>query len=87
MADAAGLGVTLDDGDTGAFFGEDQGRYLVACNFDAAEALMVAAGKAGVPATTVGKFGGTDVTLGGVSAPLADLSAIYRGAFAGHFAN
>jgi phosphoribosylformylglycinamidine synthase subunit PurL len=33
----------------GALFGEDQARYLVACSFDQAEALMAAAGAAGVP--------------------------------------
>ena len=49
-------------------------------------ALMVAAGRAGVPVTTVGKFTGDVVSLGGSSAPLADLSAIYRGAFGDTFA-
>ncbi len=82
MAEAAGLGLTLDASDMGALFGEDQGRYLIACSYDAAEALMVAAGQAGVPIETVGRFGGEDVTLGGSKAPLAELSALYRGAFA-----
>jgi hypothetical protein len=53
MAEAAGdVGVTLDAADTPTLFGEDQGRYLIACNFDKAEALMVAAGQAGVPMVT-----------------------------------
>ena len=82
MAEAAGVGIVLDDSDMGQLFGEDQARYLVACNFDKAEALMVAAGKAGVPIVTVGRFGGTTVRMGGSEAPLADLSALYRGAFA-----
>ena len=86
MAEAAGVGVTLDTADQGQLFGEDQARYLVACSFDAAEALMVAAGKAGVTLTTVGKFGGETVTLGGSSAPLAELSALYRGTFGATFA-
>ncbi|MEL6958717.1 MAG: phosphoribosylformylglycinamidine synthase subunit PurL [Pseudomonadota bacterium] len=86
MAEAAGTGITLDAADTPTFFGEDQARYLVACNFDKAEALMSAAGKAGVPIQTVGKFGGADVTFGGASAPLADLVALYRGTFADTFA-
>ena len=81
MAEAAGVGVTIDTSDQGELFGEDQGRYLIACNFDAAEALMVAAGKAGVVLSTVGKFAGDTVTLGGVSAPLEELSTLYRGAF------
>ncbi|MBK1635029.1 phosphoribosylformylglycinamidine synthase subunit PurL [Rhodovulum adriaticum] len=82
MAEAAGIGVTLDAGDTPTLFGEDQGRYLIAASFDAAEALMVEAGKAGVPLATVGRFGGDAVSFGGNAAPLAELSAIYRAAFA-----
>ena len=54
LAEAAGIGVTLDVDGTAALFGEDQGRYLIGCTFDAAEALMVAAGQAGVPLTMVG---------------------------------
>ena len=86
LAEAAGVGVTLDASDTPTLFGEDQARYLIACNFDQAEALMSAAAAADVPLTTVGKFGGTDVTFGGSSAPLADLSAIYRTTFEATFA-
>ncbi len=67
-------------------FGEDQGRYLVACNFDQAEALVVAAGQAGVPIATVGRFTGDSVRLGGSDAPLEELTALHKGAFAGHFA-
>ncbi|MHC9236866.1 phosphoribosylformylglycinamidine synthase subunit PurL [Pseudooceanicola sp. 502str34] len=85
MAEAAGTGVTIDEADMGQLFGEDQARYLIACSFDAAEALMVAAGQAGVQLKTVGKFGGSDVTLGGVSAPLEELAALYRGAFGAAF--
>ncbi len=81
MAEAGGVGVTIDVSDQPTLYGEDQARYLIACNFDQAEALMVAAGRAGVPLLTVGSFGGSDVTLGGVSAPLEELSALYRGAF------
>uniref|UniRef100_UPI003F6C990B AIR synthase-related protein n=1 Tax=Celeribacter marinus TaxID=1397108 RepID=UPI003F6C990B len=86
MAEAAGLGLTLDDSDTAQLFGEDQARYLVACSFDQAEALMVAAGQAGVTLATVGKFGGDTVQMGGSSAPMAELSAIYRGTFGATFA-
>ena len=81
MAEAAGVGVQIDDADTPALFGEDQARYLIACNFDSAEALMIAAGKAGVSIRTVGKFGGSTVRFGGSEAPLVELSALYRGAF------
>ena len=81
MAEAAGVGVSLDASDTPTLFGEDQGRYLIACSFDKAEALMIAAGQAGVTLQTVGKFGGTDVSFGGSSAPLAELTEIFRSSF------
>ncbi|WP_333713430.1 phosphoribosylformylglycinamidine synthase subunit PurL [Yoonia sp.] len=82
MAEHAGVGVTLDAEDTPTLFGEDQGRYLIACNFDQAEALMVAASRAGVTLATVGKVGGHQITFGSQSAPLAELSHLYRSAFA-----
>ncbi|MCL7408004.1 phosphoribosylformylglycinamidine synthase subunit PurL [Marivivens donghaensis] len=81
MAEAAGVGVSLDASDTPTLFGEDQGRYLIACSFDKAEALMIAAGQAGVTLQTVGKFGGTDVSFGGSSAPLAELTETFRSSF------
>jgi len=82
MAEAAGVGVHLKSRKTATLFGEDQGRYLIACNFDQAEALMIAAGKAGVHLASVGRFTGDAVRFGRVKAPLAELSALYRGAFA-----
>ncbi|WP_293449401.1 phosphoribosylformylglycinamidine synthase subunit PurL [Planktotalea sp.] len=81
MAATADVGVTLDSGDTPDLFGEDQARYLIACNFDQAEALMIAAGQAGVTLAFVGKFGGEDVTMGGSSAPLAELKAMSESVF------
>ena len=86
MAEAAEVGVTLDADDTPTLFGEDQARYLVACNFDKAEALMGAAGRAGVAIHTVGKFHGDQVTMGASSAPLNELAARYRSTFADTFA-
>ena len=82
MAEAAGFGITLDATRIGDLFGEDQARYLVACSFDQAEALMVAAGQAGVTLTTAGRFGGDKVQFGDDSAPLSELSTLYRTAFA-----
>jgi phosphoribosylformylglycinamidine synthase len=86
MAVAGGVGITLDSADTATLFGEDQGRYLIATNFDKAEALMVAAGQAGVSIATVGRVGGDSVRFGGSDAPLDELAALWRGAFAEHFA-
>ncbi|RYH10136.1 phosphoribosylformylglycinamidine synthase subunit PurL [Tropicimonas sp. IMCC6043] len=82
MAESAGVGVILDPADTATLFGEDQGRYLITCSYDKAEALMVAAGQAGVPLRTVGRFAGEMVRFGSSEAPLAELTALYRGAFA-----
>jgi len=86
MAEASGVGVTLDAADTATLFGEDQARYLIACNFDQAEALMAAATKAGLSIHSVGRFGGTSVKFGGSEAELVDLSALYRNSFGEAFA-
>ncbi len=82
MAEAHGVGIHLDAADTATLFGEDQGRYLIACNFDMAEALMTAAAQADVTIQSVGKFSGDTVSFGGASASLAELSAQFRGALA-----
>ena len=81
MAEAAGVGITLDADDTPTLFGEDQARYLIACNFDQAEDLMVAAGRADVHLAMVGKVGGDMVSFGNHNAPLATLAATFRSAF------
>ena len=81
MAREGDVGVTLDAGDTATLFGEDQGRYLIACSFDKAEALMTAAAQTGVTLTTAGRFTGSDVKLGRTSAPLAELSDLFSTSF------
>ena len=82
MAEGAGLGVSLTSADNATLFGEDQARYLVAVPASRLPALQTAAQAAGVPLAQVGQFGGTTVTLGTDAASLADLSALYRSAFA-----
>ncbi len=81
MAEAAGLGVSLDSGDIATLFGEDQARYLLACSPEGAAALETAARAALVPVQRVGRFGGDQVEFGAERAALADLSALYRSAF------
>ena len=81
MAEAGGVGINLDIDDMATLFGEDQARYLIACNFDEAEALMVAAGQAGVSLETVGRFSGEAVAFGTISAPLEDLRESWRTGF------
>ena len=82
MAEAAGFGLWLENGSIPKLFGEDQARYLVACDIANAAVLVAAGEKAGVPVTQVGQFGGESVCLGTDSAPLAELSTLYRNAFA-----
>ncbi|SMO43632.1 phosphoribosylformylglycinamidine synthase subunit PurL [Ruegeria faecimaris] len=82
LAEATGVGITLDDASTEFLFGEDQARYLVACNFDQAEALMIAAGQAGVPLVSVGRFTGDSVRIGSSEALLDELTATFRNSFA-----
>jgi phosphoribosylformylglycinamidine synthase subunit PurL len=82
MAEGAGVGLALDSSETAFLFGEDQARYLVACSATNAEKLMAAGKAAGVLVAVAGTFGGASVTFGTVSAPMAELSAIYRTAFA-----
>ena len=82
MAEAAGLGLCLDPADIPTLYGEDQARYLVACSTAQAVKLEAVATAAGVPLARVGSFGGPTVRLGTDQAPLADLSALYRSAFA-----
>ncbi|MBD3765498.1 MAG: phosphoribosylformylglycinamidine synthase subunit PurL [Rhodobacterales bacterium] len=82
LAEAAGIGVDLEPADIATLFGEDQARYLLAVAPGALHGLTSAAATAGVALTVVGRFGGDRVALGGDSAPLSELSALYRTAFA-----
>ena len=82
LAEAAGVGLQLDAATTEMLFGEDQARYLVACNFDQAEALMMAAGQAAVPISFVGRFTGDTLRIGTSEASMSELSELYRSSFA-----
>ncbi len=79
MALAAGQGVRIDarEGHSAAawFFGEEQGRYLLAAAEAAVDAILEAARVAGVPAMRVGEVVGDAVRLGDSAAPLDDLRA------------
>ena len=82
MAMAADVGATLDAPPPGTpphgfWFGEDQGRYVLAVADGAA--LRAAAAAAGVPATRLGRSGGGDLVLAGGSAiSVAGLRAIHE---------
>ncbi len=71
MALASGLGISVKDGDTGWFFGEDQARYILAC--EDAEPILVLALKMGVPAHVVGWVEGQHLKLGKSAVSLDDL--------------
>lgn len=85
MAQAAGTGLAIEDGDTGWFFGEDQGRYLLAVPMTEATILIDLAKSQGIQARLIGSFGGEDFALGDAKADLADLVAIYRDTFGAEF--
>ncbi len=86
MAEAAGVGVTLNRGDTATLFGEDQARYLVACSSDAAKKLVAAAEQASVSIAVIGSFGGDAIKFGENTAPLVELAQTFRSTFAASIA-
>ncbi len=83
MALAAGRGLNLHtpvkQRKAAFWFGEDQGRYLVAATPSAADTLLLKAAMAGVQASRLGRFGGPDITLDDKDAiSLLDLSDIFE---------
>ncbi len=81
MAQAGNVGIQIDSDDTCVLFCEDQARYLVASNFDQAEALIIAATEAGILIKSVGRFTGSMIRFGQSEASLEDLSTLYRSRF------
>ncbi len=78
MAMASGVGAKLEgQDDKGFWFGEDQGRYVLAVRD--APALLAAAAAAGVPARQIGVSGGGDLALpNGEAISVAELSAAHE---------
>jgi phosphoribosylformylglycinamidine synthase len=76
MALAANVGVTVKDGDTGWFFGEDQARYLLATTDT--DAVLAAAKTAGVEAAVIGSFKGADITLGASKVSLTQVKQAFE---------
>ena len=76
MALAANVGVTVKDGDTGWFFGEDQARYLLATKDT--DAVLAAAKAAGVEAAAIGTFKGADITLGSSKVSLTQVKQAFE---------
>jgi phosphoribosylformylglycinamidine synthase len=74
MALAGGCGAALEAPPAhlpahAVWFGEDQGRYVVAAAADEAARIVQEAAKAGIPARTIGTAGGDALKLAG-EAPL-----------------
>ncbi len=83
MALAGGVGVELiaDDAlsEAGWFFGEDQGRYLLACRSDVVGELIALARADRVPLRDVGRVGGSEIRLGNARVALDALAAAHAG--------
>lgn len=78
IALASDVGVTLNAGDHGVMFGEDQARYLIAAPNP--DDIIAAAREAGLPVALVGKAGGSVFAAEGLfSIPLAHLREIHEG--------
>jgi len=85
MALASGRGVNLQTPvkarQAAFWFGEDQGRYLIAAAPGAADTLLLKAAMAGVQASKIGRFGGPDILLDDKDAlSLLDLSDLFESA-------
>ena len=82
MALAGGVGVALSvkDGleETAWWFGEDQGRYLIAIAPEHITAVTTAVRTAGVSALTIGTAGGDVVSLGEDTLSLTSLREAYE---------
>ncbi len=84
MALASNIGCLLDtEITTGTepsyWFGEDQGRYVIACSPHSTARIRAMAEAAGVPAERIGIVGGVDIIIeGGARVSLADLRAAHE---------
>ncbi len=77
MAMPNGIGfVSEKDGDAGFWFGEDQGRYVLATRSPAV--VVEKATKAGVPLTKLGEAKGSEIKVGGESVSVAELRQVHE---------
>ena len=87
LAHRSEIGFEIYEESTAFLFGEDQARYLIACEFDQAESLFVEAGKQNIPILTVGSFKGDTVVFGNSKSDMASLSSIFTDTFKNLFQN
>ena len=87
LAHRSEIGFEIYEESTAFLFGEDQARYLIACEFDQAESLFVEAGKQNIPIQTVGSFKGNAIIFGNSKSDMASLSSIFTDTFKNLFQN
>jgi phosphoribosylformylglycinamidine synthase subunit PurL len=82
LAGSVGIEVFADDAIEAVawFFGEDQGRYLLACPPEDVERLLARAVEAAVPLRVAGTVGGDALRLGEATVGLAALRDAHEGA-------
>tara|TARA_B100001057_G_scaffold404420_1_gene416987 strand:- start:881 stop:1483 length:603 start_codon:yes stop_codon:yes gene_type:complete len=85
LAEFGNIGMEIDIHETGILFGEDQARYVIASNFDQAEALVVNASEAGVNISKIGTLGGDKIKFGEFYSCKDKLFNIFRNSFAETF--
>ena len=77
MALAANLGINIRGEGAGWFFGEDQARYLVACEANQADALLALLADLDVPAADIGTVGGDTLKLGSTAIQLSNIREVF----------
>ena len=87
LAHRSEIGFEIYEESTAFLFGEDQARYLIACEFDQAESLFVEAGKQNIPIQTVGSFKGDTIIFGNSKSDMASLSSFFTNTFKNLFQN
>ena len=87
LAHRSEIGFEIYEESTAFLFGEDQARYLIACEFDQAESLFVEAGKQNIPIQTVGSFKGDTIIFGNSKSDMASLSSFFTDTFKNLFKN
>ncbi|MCY4140891.1 MAG: phosphoribosylformylglycinamidine synthase subunit PurL [Rhodobacteraceae bacterium] len=81
LAERSGIGLTLDSGSPGWYFGEDQGRYLFAVSPEDAPRLLAEADGIDVSAREVGRFCGRTFRCGDDAIAMEELEDVFRTAF------
>jgi phosphoribosylformylglycinamidine synthase len=80
IAGDRGAALALDPDDPALLFGEDQGRYVLACRDAAADAIVAEAAAAGVRARRLGCVGGAELMIDrGRAISLGELKALHEG--------